>query len=204
VLPRDQEPLAGLEAPPAGKPRDRHLTLEERDRLIAACAGEYKTGEVLAHMGMEMGAVLAARVRDIDFKTRMMKMRGTKNRFRDRIGVVPSWAVPHLQGAVRGKLPDARLVTCSHSKLREEHAAACKAVEITGYRFHDARHTFAVDWWSKGVPSSVIGLQLGHADGKTVEKVYGQHRATSQQLRHWADVVEAAAKPATNEEEQGL
>jgi integrase len=28
----------------------------------------------------------------------------------------------------------------------------------------------------RGVPASVIGLQLGHADGQTVERVYGKHR----------------------------
>ena len=126
-----------------------------------------------------MGAVLAVKARDVDCTARTIRMRGTKNRFRDRVGVIPQWAVPHLREALTGKLPDAKLVPFSPTKVRKEQADACQAAGIEGYRFHDARHTFAVAWWSKGVSSSVIGLQLGHSDGKTVEKVYGQHRETA-------------------------
>jgi hypothetical protein len=41
-----------------------------------------------------------------------------------------------------------------------------------------------------GVPSEVIGLQLGHRDGKTVEKVYGVYKPTSEELARWSDLAE--------------
>jgi integrase len=211
VLPRDREPLGGLEAPKAGQARDRHLTDAERDALIAASAGAVRTAEVLAHLGMELGAILAARGSDIDFVKGTIRMRGTKNRFRSRVGVLEAWALPHLRAALKTMHPSAKLVPIDGDSLRDEHYAACTAVGITGDRLHDARHTFAVRWWDAGVPASVIGLQLGHADGRTVERVYGKHRVSLPQLQHWAAIVAeqtaatsaAATKPATSEGSHG-
>jgi integrase len=214
VLPRDREPLAGLEPPKAGPARERHLTDTERDALIAQCSGPVRTAEVLAHMGMELGAILAVRAGDVHLEARTIKMRGTKNRFRARTGVVEEWAVPHLRAALKGLLPNARLVPMDGDTLRDEHNLACEALGIADYRLHDARHTFAVRWWDAGVPASVIGLQLGHADGQTVERVYGKHRVATPQLHHWAAIVAKqtagvksdapATKPATSEGTHGL
>jgi integrase len=205
VIPATTEPLAGLKAPPAGKARDTHLTIEERDRLIQATAGvEFQAAEAMAHLGMELGAILRTKVRDIEWLPRpkdgiaaRIRMRGTKNRFRDRVGVIETWAAPYLRAAVRGKMPDARVVPFGGSKVRKEHAAACEAIGLEGYRFHDARHTFAVLWWNRRAPAGVVGLQLGHKDGRTVETVYGRNDATLQQLEHWAAVVAQADEPAT-------
>jgi integrase len=138
---------------------------------------------------MELGAILAARAGDVDLGARTIRMRGTKNRFRSRVGVIEDWALPHLRAALKGLLPNARLVPMDGDTLRDEHQRACEALAITDYRLHDARHTFAVRWWDAGVPASVIGLQLGHADGQTVERVYGKHRVATPQLHHWAAVV---------------
>jgi integrase len=214
VLPRDREPLGGFDAPRAGPARDRHLTDEERDALILKCSGPARTAEVLAHMGMELGAILATRAGDIDLEKHTIRMRGTKNRFRARTGVVEDWAIPHLRAALKGLHPNAKLVMLDGDTLRDEHQLACEALGITDYRLHDARHTFAVRWWDAGVPASVIGLQLGHADGQTVERVYGKHRVATPQLHHWAAIVAkqtagaktdaSATKPATSEGTHGL
>lgn len=204
VLPGEVEPLAGLKAPPPGKSRDTHLTAAERDQLIAATIGvEMQAAITMAHLGMEMGAIIRAKVRDIvwvpnnrNFAGRI-RMRGTKNRFRDRIGIIEHWAAEKIRAAMKGKHPDALLIGAGHTKIRAAHVEACKAMGFDAYRFHDARHTFAVLWWNQGAPSSVIGLQLGHRDGRTVEKVYGQSKVSTQQLEHWAGVVSGAAESAT-------
>lgn len=216
VLPSTAEPLAGLKSPPPGKARDIHLTAADRDRLIKAMIGvEMQAAQAMAHIGMEQGAIVRAKVRDIEwvennpnFAARI-RMRGTKNRFRDRIGVVEHWAAPYLRAAIKGKLPDALVVGVSTSRLRQTHLEACAAIGLEGYRFHDARHTFAVLWKQRGVPSAVIGLQLGHADGRTVEKVYGLSQVTVQQLEYWAGVVaqndnQTATNPATSSKVNGL
>ena len=168
-------------------------------------------------MGMELGAILAARAGDVHLEDRTILMRGTKNRFRSRTGVIEDWAVPHLRAALKGLHPNARLVPIGGDTLRDEHILACEALGIAGYRLHDARHTFAVRWWNAGVPASVIGLQLGHADGRTVERVYGRNRVALPQLHHWAAIVaqhtanapepKAGAgptKPATSDGTHGL
>jgi integrase len=213
ILSAETQPLAGLKAPPAGKARDTHLTPAERDQLIAAVDGiEMQAAETLGHLGMEMGAIVRSKVRDVVWVQNprfagRIRMRGTKNRFRDRIGIIEHWAAEKIREAMKGKHPDALLIGVGHSKIRAAHQEACEALGLTGYRFHDGRHTFAVEWWSRGAPSSVIGLQLGHADGRTVEKVYGQSKVSTQQLEHWAGVVsgtaESATKPATSVSRHG-
>jgi integrase len=43
---------------------------------------------------------------------------------------------------------------------------ACQKAKITGFRFHDLRHTFASRLAMKGVPLLVIRDLLGHTDIK--------------------------------------
>jgi hypothetical protein len=72
----------------------------------------------------------------------------------------------------------------------ERHSAQHQRLEADRDRLIPARarafktaEVLAPSGWSKRVPSSVTALQLGHRDGKTVEKVHGQHRATAQRFR---------------------
>lgn len=191
----EHDPLAALDAPTANDPRTRHLSPAERDRLIDACHEPVTTAEVLAHMGLEMSAILSTRARDVDLKAHTVYAHGTKHQrgrqnYRSRLTKIPPWAVPHLRRALRFKTPDALLVPVPYSVIRRGHAAACAAVGIEDYRLHDGRHTYAVFMKQAGTPSEVIGLQLGHKDGATVEKVYARYKPSASELAHWTAVAE--------------
>jgi integrase len=192
----ERSPIETLDAPAANDPRTRHLTPGERDALIdAAPEGAVRNAEVLAHMGLERSAFMAARVADVDLKARTVYARGTKHKrgrtnYRDRVTVIPEWAIPHLRAAVRLQHPSTLLVPLPYGQLRRRHAEACELAGITDYRLHDGRHTYAVYMKRAGTPSEVIGLQLGHKDGQQVERVYGRYQPTSAELARWSDVAE--------------
>jgi integrase len=191
----ESDPLAKLAAPTAQEPRTRHITPDEQAALIDACAEPFRTAEVLAHMGLEVSAILATRVRDVDLTARTLHAHGTKHRrgrvnYRERMTHIPDWALSPLKAAVRLKHPTTVLVPCTYWDLRKAHAAACESVGLTDYRIHDARHTYAVFMKKAGTPSEVIGLQLGHKDGKQVERVYGRYKPKPEELAHWAEVAE--------------
>jgi len=192
----EANPLDKLDAPRANDPRTRHLTPGERDALIDATEdGPARIAEVLAHMGLEVSAILAARVSDVDIAARTVYAHGTKHRrgrtnYRSRVTKIPTWALAHLKAAVRLKHPSTLLVPFAYSMLRRRHYEACERAGITDYRIHDGRHTYAVFMKKAGTPSEVIGLQLGHKDGQQVEKVYGRYQPTSEELARWTDVAE--------------
>jgi integrase len=192
----ERSPIESLDAPAANDPRTRHLTPGERDALIdAAPEGPVRTAEVLAHMGLERSAFLAARVSDVDLKARTVYAHGTKHQrgrtnYRSRAAHIPDWAIPHLKAAVRLQHPKTLLVPLPYGQLRRAHSAACELAGITDYRLHDGRHTYAVYMKRAGVPSEVIGLQLGHKDGTQVERVYGRYHPTSEELARWSDLAE--------------
>lgn len=50
---------------------------------------------------------------------------------------------------------------------------ACAVAKITGFGFHQLRHTAASRWITLGVSLKVVAEQLGHVDTKMVERYYG-------------------------------
>jgi integrase len=187
----ERNPLADLSAPPAGKPRDRHLTKAEWLKLIEASHEPYRTAEVLAHLGIEEGVIPTIRRKDVDLVRRTVHARGTKREWRNRLCYIYEWALPYLSAAIKGKTPDALLVPRSTDAIRVAHNETCGVLGIEDYHVHDARHSVAVWLISAGTPAEVVRQQLGHKDTRMVDTVYGVYRATSADAERWSKVAEA-------------
>jgi integrase len=186
----ERNPMREVKAPRPGAPRTRHLTKPEWVRLVDAQSEPFRTASVLAHLGVELAAVLRVKRRDVDLAARTIWVRGTKTRWRERSVYVFGWAAPYLERACRGLLPDAVLVPASRHQVSVSHRAACHALGIEDYRLHDARHSIAVWWMSGGGPAEEIATQLGHRDIQQVMRCYGRYRPAVGDMRRWERVIE--------------
>jgi integrase len=180
--------MRDVKAPRPSDPRVRHLTRGEMIALVNAQPAPFNVASALAHCGIEMGALLTLRRRDVDTSARTVHAHGTKSKSRDRIVHVLDFAWPLVERHIATLLPNALLFEGVTSKqVRAMHYAACNALSprIEDYRVHDARHTYAVLLMKAGAPAEVAARQLGHANTKMVMQVYGKFRATVEDSAHW-------------------
>ncbi len=196
-------PMRRIQAPRAGKPRDRHLDTADAIRLADAQPEPYRTiSALLAGTGLEVSVACALRRRDVDVKNREIRARGTKNHNRDRVARVSEWAWPFLARHIVGLLADAPLFPgVDRWFVADAHRDACAALKISDYTARDARHTWAVRMARAGTPPQQIAKQLGHKDATMVLKVYGLYFPSQAEREHWEKI--AAAQDRSNAREAG-
>jgi integrase len=187
----------------AGKlePKVVWLSMDDMMRLIDAYAEPFRTLSILLHgTGLEIGAALELRKRDLIPEHRAIRAPGTKTFQRDRVARVRAFAWPAIEQHARGLLPNAKLFEgMTYNHAREAHARACKAAEITaGYTLHSARHSFAVQLRQEGVPFELIASNLGHKDTSEVQKCYGRFTVDVDQWAVWEGRIERHAADEKN------
>jgi len=196
VLPRNL--MRDVKPPRAGDPRMRHLNgVAEMEAFIKAQPAPFNVISAIAHCGVELGALLTIRRRDVQTATRTIDIHGTKSKARRRTIRVTGFAWPLVEAHIATLLPGAQLFEgIGGWEVRAAHHAACKALGIDDYRVHDARHSFAVWLIREGTPAEVIARQLGHATTKMVNTVYGRFRVTEEDTALWLERAESrAAEP---------
>lgn len=166
-------------------PRMVHYTREEAQAVVRRLPFPQNVLEALmAGAGLEWGAVIGLRRRDVDLETRSVVARGTKTRWRNRtVRVTESWAWQIVERYVRMLTPDAPLFapTLTERGALKVHKAACAAAGVAVSTLHDWRHTYAVQALKDGLPAATIKRQLGHSPHSTMlERVYGAHIPTTE------------------------
>lgn len=129
---------------------------------------------LMAATGMEWGACVALRRRDVDFDRRIVYAAGTKNEYRNRyVEASEEWAWNLFAAYARRFLPNAQLFKgLREEKALEEHHAAAKALELPHTTLHNHRNSFAVMWIRRSAGDAVklqwLKNQLGHAPQSTL------------------------------------
>jgi integrase len=184
-------PVREVRAPKAGKPRTMHLEQGQVLELLLKLPEPYRTLEALIHgTGMEISAALAVRRSDVDALAMTARARGTKTAARDRTCAVSEWAWPYVERHLAA-VPEERdallFPGISRYAASDVHREACKALggAFTGYRIHDARHTYAVRLARAGAPMAVAAKQLGHSSTAMVAKVYAVFAPNVDEVRKW-------------------
>lgn len=191
-------PVRDVESAKERAPRVRSLSRTEAQKLVGAISSaEARTVHALmCGSGMEIGAVLTLRRRDIDLEAKTVHAHGTKRLSRDRVVRVPeSWCWELLVSWLRDRrlLPDAQIFQLSYCATRRALKSACKAVGVDNYRSHDWRHTYAVQARRDGYSDQVIAHQLGHKTTAMVQAVYGRYTPTEADYRRSQTVGQTVA-----------
>ena len=150
--------------------------------IIDALPLPYRAMEALmAGTGMEWSAVMALRLSDVDFDTRDIAAKGTKNRHRNRtVRVTEPWAWSIFEKYAKGfTFPAEKLFDLDPKTAIVEHRKALVSLGLPDSTLHDWRHTYAVNKLREGMRPAVVRHQLGHAKNSTeVERIYGVHDIT--------------------------
>jgi integrase len=167
--------------PQASAPRDRFLTREEVDTLLAHVSTPHvRLFIVLAiTTGARMGAILELRWDDVDFKHGVINFNPPgREQTNKRRPVVPMTdrARESLEEAVRGALTD-YVVEWDGKPLRSIKKAIRMASVRSGIACspHVFRHTAGVWMAQADVPMQKIAQFLGHTSTRVTERTYARY-----------------------------
>lgn len=199
-----ENPCSDVELFKIAKNRKRRLHSEERTKLFEAIANP-EMQERRAHLltivvldlntGLRKTELLSLKPDDIDFLNNVIKVRETKNG-EDREVEMNATARAILLSLVAAAkengweylFTNARTGT-RYKDVKRSFNSAMKEAGITGFRFHDLRHTFASHAGDDPTVSiAALAETLGHKDWKTTMQY--THASKQSKLR----VVEALEK----------
>jgi integrase len=174
--------------------RVRYLTLDEVNRLLAACLPAFQR---LARGALETGArygeLCALTVADFNADSGTIAVRQSKSD-KPRHIVLTEEGAAFFASITKGRPGDELMFVkddnqaWSRDHQKEPIAEACELAKIKPANFHVLRHTWASHAVMNGVPLIVVAKNLGHSTTRMVEKHYG-HLAPS----YVADAIRAGA-----------
>ena len=169
----DQNPAVSVKALRVNNQRLRYLAPDEITRLVDAArhdVARWLAPAILlaVHTGLRQGELLRLRWQEIDSRRHLAMIMETKNNTKKPMPLSTA-----AQAAL-GEFPrDGATVLAwpwgdplSNTTLHAAFKRACAAAEITDFRWHDLRHTFASHLVMAGVDLRTVQELLGH---KTLE-----------------------------------
>ena len=182
--------------------RDRWLTVEEEQKLLAAAAPWLRELVVFAlYTGMRMGEILALTWAGVDLFRRTVTVFRSKNGERRTIPVNTTVLdLLKLKYAVRARTTDVVFHSQTNtpldgSNIRRSLTAALDIAKIQDFHFHDLRHTFATRMVQAGIDLYKVQRLLGHKSPIMTQR-YAHHYPES--LRDGVDALEAGRLVSTN------
>ncbi|HXX74407.1 MAG TPA: tyrosine-type recombinase/integrase [Nitrospiraceae bacterium] len=182
--------------------RDRWLTMEEEQQLLAAAAPWLRELVVFAlYAGMRMGEILALTWAGVDLFRRTVTVVRSKNGERRTIPVNATVLdlLKHKYAA-RPRSIDIVFHSQTHtpldgSNIRRALIAALDIAKIQDLHFHDLRHTFATRMVQARVDLYKVQRLLGHKS-PIMTQCYAHHYPES--LRDGVEALEAGRSVSTN------
>ena len=182
-----------IERPQKPAPKDRWLTNDEIDRLLAAPMAHHIKLAIILMLATaaRVGAILDLRWDRVDFEREQIDLRPSD------IGPRKGRAVVPMNAMARAALQQARdaaqteyVIEWAGQPVKSIKTGFYAAVRAAGLDIspHDLRRTAAVHLVVAGVPMSRIAAYLGHSNTSVTEKVYARFRPDH--LREEADVLD--------------
>jgi len=181
-------PVRDVQCAKERAPRMRSLSRADAQKLVDAVnpAEARAVHALMCGSGIEIGAVLTLRHRDIEVEAGTVHAHGTKRASRDRVvRVTEPWCWQIVLEWLRAQraLPDAPVFGQSYWAVTDALRRVLKALKWTDYRSHDWRHTYAVQALRDGEAPQVVAHQLGHKTAAMVYAVYGRYAPTASDYR---------------------
>jgi integrase len=186
---------------------ERWLTLEEEERLLAACPGWVQEIVLVAlHTGLRQSELLNLRWRLVDLRRKTLTLLVQKNRSKDTLPLNESaLKVLTARNRVRHIKTDHVFYSgngtrIDASNLMRSFRKAVKEAGIEKFRFHDLRHTFATRLAQAGVDMYMI-QRLGR--WKTTQMVARYAHHYSESLRPGVAVLDKISTILAQSNDQG-
>lgn len=174
-----ENPVFKIKKPQAAKGRLRFLSIDEKDRLLAACKKSlskdlYLIVVLAISTGMRRGEILNLRWRNVDIEKRAIWLEETKNgdrRFVPLIGI----PLDLLKSKHLGQSKDSLIFPSPKSEdtpidIRSAWENALKKAGITDCVFHSLRHTTASYLAMEKASLIEIAALLGHKTLQTTKR----------------------------------
>lgn len=183
--------------------RERIVTREEEEKLLAACTGRR------AHLrpiivcaidtGMRRGEIFKLRWSDIDFENRIIIVQGLHTKtLRERVLVMTERLCSEFSALYERSTKDRdSLVFGFSDNVKKSFNSARKIAGLPDVRFHDLRHTHATRLVTAHIPLSEVGRVLGHTQANTT---YRYVNANVETARRAAAALDAFNKAVDNSE----
>ncbi len=216
-----ENPVEKISREKVSNARDRWLTLEEEKRLLDVCV-IYATGKENVQVphywlqeivffdlntGMRMDEVLSLEWPHVDLFRKTVTVMRSKNGEKRTIPLNQR-AFELLKAKAKVRDIRSKYVFASEAgtkidsgNLRRGFYNALERAEITDFRFHDLRHTFATRLAQAGVDLYKIAKLLGHKDIKMTQR-YSHHYPES--LRDGVEVLDRISTILVQSNEKGL
>lgn len=183
----EHDPLAGLKAPRKNRARERWVTADVDERIVATANIKYRAlFAFVKGTGCDLSSALErATLGDIYVNQWSADIHGTKTDRRSvHAATIEPWARPYIREHTRGMIgPHTRLwAGLTRSGAAHHHANCCAALGIEDYTLKDARHSVGVRMRKAGSTFEQIAAQLGTS-------VY---QAVTVYTRYQPDAVEVA------------
>ena len=155
--------------------KERILASEEEAKLLLECPAYLKPIIVIAlHTGMRRGEILNLEWNQVDWGRRIILVKHTKNG-KDR--AIPMnelvfqtlLSLKNKDGQTQFVFPNP-MTGKPYTEVKKSFGLACKAVGISGLRFHDLRHSFATRLLEAGVDLVTVRDLLGHFSVKVTQR----------------------------------
>jgi integrase len=176
------------------KTRERILTSEEEQRLLATCSGrrEHLRPLIICALdtGMRRGEILTLTWEDIDFEGRLIRVRAfnTKTQRERWLAMTPR-LLSELETLYQDSTGrETERVFGIENNFRKAFETARKKANLPEVRFHDLRHTAATRLVQKNVPLPLVGRVLGHTQANTTMRYVNSNIETA---RRAADALAA-------------
>jgi integrase len=149
-------------------PRERWLTVEELN-LVLHDLSDRRAAWVawVVATGCDVGDVPRAQPGDVDFDRGLVRVRGSKNVFRDRKVAITPLNKPLLELALRFGPPFIKWKWCNLALTR-----CARRLGLPHFTPKDLRRTHGMWLRHAGVEPHLIGRTMGHADSAMADRVY--------------------------------
>jgi integrase len=157
------------------QPRKRFLTASETQALLRELTADRaaRVAFILA-TGARWGESDRARPEDIDAVGERVLLRGTKTELAARTVPIVGAAHELIAHVLQYAQGSEGLLFRPWGNSRRDLAEACKRAGIPTVSPNDLRRTFGTWLRLQGVAPHFIGVAMGHADSRMVERVYGR------------------------------
>jgi integrase len=172
-------PMGRVKLPAEQRPVVHFHEEEVAKRIVAAGATPELRGLFALAYGaaIELGVLTKLTRGDVWDDQQAVYAAGTKAHRRQRVCVVADWAWPYVLELMRDKLPTAKLFPEDWSerpdRLTLAHAETQRALKLSVYTLHHARHHWAATRLREGWPIADVQQQLGHSTPMLTLTTYG-------------------------------